>query len=379
MEKMKVGLIGCGMISEVYLKNCTERFGNMEIKACADINAQSAEKRAQQFGILAMTVEELLADPEIELVLNLTIPDQHAPVSKKILEAGKHAYSEKPFATTYEDAIALLNLAKDKNLCVGSAPDTFMGGGLQTVRSLLDSDMIGRPFAAQAFLFSRGPEYFHPNPEFLYKEGAGPLMDWGPYYITALVSLFGPVRRVYGAARKTFEEREIKAPKSPLKGQKFPVEVPTYVTSILGFENGMLVNLTVTFDLQCAYWESEMPYIQIYGTEGVISVPDVNGFAGPVLLRKGDGKFEKVEAKGNFTDNCRGMGLCDMIHGIQTKESWRTEGHMGAHVVEVMLAILESAREKKEITLNTTCKIPKALPLDMKPEMYTVKEVKDEV
>ncbi|MDE7331628.1 MAG: Gfo/Idh/MocA family oxidoreductase [Lachnospiraceae bacterium] len=371
MEKMKVGLIGCGMISEIYLKNCTQRFGNMEIKACADINRQAAEKRAGQFGIQAMTVEELLADPEIELVLNLTVPDQHGPVGMRILNAGKHVYSEKPFATSYEEASALLNLAKSKNLYAGSAPDTFMGDGMQMVRSLLDSGAIGRAFAAQAFLLSRGPEYFHPNPEFLYKEGAGPLMDWGPYYITALIALFGPVKSVYGSSRKPYGEKEIKAPGSPRKGQKFPVEVPTYITSILEFTSGMMANLTVSFDLQCAYWESHMPYIQIYGTEGTISVPDVNSFAGPVLLRKGGGEFEEVEVKGNFTENCRGMGLCEMIHGIRTGQPWRTEGSMGAHVTEVMLAIMESAKEKRAITLKTTCELPKPLSPDRKPEMYT--------
>lgn len=372
MEKMKIGLIGCGMISEIYLKNCMERFGNMEVKACADIDRQAAEKRAGQFGIQAMTVDQLLADPEIELVLNLTVPDQHVPVGMRALSAGKHVYSEKPFATSYEDAAALLELAKSKKLCAGSAPDTFLGDGLQRVRSLLDEGAIGHTFAAQAFLLGRGPEYFHPNPEFLYREGAGPLMDWGPYYITALIALFGPVKSVYGVAGKSCGEKEIKAPGSPRKGQKFPVEVPTYVTAILEFCDGMIVNLTVTFDLQCAYWESQMPYIQIYGTEGTISVPDVNGFSGPVLLRKGGGAFEKVEVTGNFTENCRGMGLCEMIHGIRTKEAWRTEGHMGAHVTEVMLAILESAKEKREIVLKTTCPRPAALPLDRGPEMYTV-------
>lgn len=373
MEKMKIGLIGCGMISEIYLKNCMERFVNMEVKACADINRQAAEKRAGQFGIRAMSVDELLADPEIELVLNLTVPDQHVPVGMKILNAGKHVYSEKPFATSYEDASALLDLAESKKLYTGSAPDTFLGDGLQKVRSLLDAGAIGHTFAAQAFLLGRGPEYFHPNPEFLYQEGAGPLMDWGPYYITALISLFGPVRSVYGVTRKPCVEKEIKAPGSLRKGQKFPVEVPTYITSILEFCDGMIVNLTVTFDLQCAYWESQMPYIQIYGTEGTISVPDVNGFAGPILLRKGGGAFEEVEVKGNFTENCRGMGLCEMIHGIQTKEPWRTEGHMGAHVTEVMLAVMESAGEKREIVLKSTCIRPAALSSDSKPEMYNLK------
>lgn len=231
---------------------------------CSLLHAQA---RAEQFGAKAMTVDELLADPDIDIVLNLTIPDQHAAVSMAALKAGKNVYSEKPLAIHMQDAKELVEYAKAHNLLLGTAPDTFMGGGLQTCRQLLDADTIGVPIAAQAFMMSRGPEAFHPNPKFFYEEGAGPVLDWGPYYITALVSLLGPVKSVVGRGKITYPERTAKSPRCPYQGQQFPVEVPTYVTGILTMESGALVNLTISFDIQFAYWDSDMPYMTIYGSK----------------------------------------------------------------------------------------------------------------
>lgn len=370
MSKVKIGVIGCGMISEVYMNNITKRFGNMELTACADLVDAAAEKRAEQFGIRACTVEELLADPEIEIVLNLTIPQAHAEVSRQALEAGKNVYSEKPLAVDFEEGEELISYAQSHKLLIGSAPDTFLGDGLQQVRKLLDEGKIGRPFAAQAFMMSRGPEHFHPNPAFFYQKGAGPLLDWGPYYLTALVALFGPVVKVTGAGKNPIPERKVLSEKSEKYGQTFHVEVPTYITSILEFANGMLVTLTLTFDLQNRYPEAHLPYIQIYGTEGVLNVPDVNQFAGPIQIRK-DGKEEQeIPVEGAFVENCRGMGLADMAHALRTGENFRTEGNLGLHVTEIMQGILKSMDTGESYRMKSTCEQPRLLPEGMPREMY---------
>lgn len=371
MSRVKVGVIGCGMISEVYMKNCKERFDNLELVACADLVEEAARRRAEQFQIRACTVEELLADPQIEIVLNLTIPSEHAKVSLQALKAGKSAYSEKPFATNYEEGLALLAYAKEHHLLVGSAPDTFMGDGLQTCARILEEGKIGRPFAGQAFMLSRGPESFHPNPEFFYQPGAGPLLDWGPYYITTLVALLGPVKCVTGVGRITYPVRKVKSAKSPRFGQEFPVEVPTYLAGILEFANEAVVNLTMSFDMQFPYWESELPYIRIYGTEGTLSLPDVNKFEGPVMLRQGDKGSVELKVEGNFTENCRGMGLADMAHCLRTGEPYRTNGELAFHVSEILLGLSESARTKERYILKTTCERPKLLPAGLLPGMYT--------
>ena len=323
MKQSKIGMIGCGMISEVYAKNITERFGDLQLVACADLRMEAAQARAEQFGTKAMTVDELLADTDIDIVLNLTIPDQHAAVSMAALKAGKNVYSEKPLAIHMQDAKELVEYAKAHNLLLGTAPDTFMGGGLQTCRQLLDADTIGTPIAAQAFMMSRGPEAFHPNPKFFYEEGAGPVLDWGPYYITALVSLLGSVKSVVGRGKITYPERTAKSPRCPYQGQQFPVEVPTYVTGILTMESGALVNLTISFDMQFAYWDSDMPYLTIYGSKGSLNVPDMNKFEGPVTVRRGDAPAEEVPVNSPYTENCRGLGLADMAHALQTGKAYR--------------------------------------------------------
>jgi len=370
MNNVKVGVIGCGMISEIYMKNCMERFGNVEIVACADIITEAAEKRAGQFGIKAATVKEMLADPAIEIILNLTVPDEHAKVSMQALKAGKNVYSEKPLTTNIEEGEALVSYAKEHGLLLGCAPDTFMGGGIQTCRMLLDNDSIGRPFAAQAFMFSRGPESFHPNPFFLYKEGAGPLFDWGPYYITTLVALLGQVKRVVGLGKITYPERTILSEKSPHYGEKISVEAPTYVAGILEFVNGVVVNLTVSFDMQFPYWESGLPFIQIYGTKGVLNVPDTNKFEGPVSVRKGTEEPVEVLLSHGFTENCRGMGLSDMANALRTGETHRANGSVALHVAEVILGILESAKTGSFYEIKNICSRPDALPQDMPDVLY---------
>lgn len=370
MGKMRAGLIGCGMISEIYLKNCIERFGNIEMVAVANRSPKAAKQRAEQFNLQACSVDELLEDPDIQVVMNLTPPDQHFPVSMAILRAGKHVYSEKPLAVTLEDGKALLAYAKEHDLYVGCAPDTFLGGGLQTCRSLLEEGALGTPFAGQAFMLNCGPEVFHPNPEFFYREGAGPTLDLGPYHVSALISLLGPVKRVGGMGKINFPQREVLAKSSPRYGESFPVEVPTYVTSILEFVGGEVVTLTLSFDMQFPYMESKLPNIQLYGTDGVLSIPDTNMFGGPVYLRKGTAEPDAIPLRYGFTENCRGMGLSDMVHAIETGESCRANGEFALHTLEVLLRILESVEKGGFCDLETTCERPQPLPENMPDYVY---------
>ena len=239
---MKIGIVGCGKISDIYLKNCHQRFPGMEVAAVADLITEVAQAKADEYGVKrVLTVDELVADPEVEAVLNLTIPSAHAEICEKTILAGKHSYTEKPLSIDFEDGKRLVNLAEEKGVRLGSAPDTFLGGGLQTVRKLLDDGWVGSPVAATAFMTGRGPEGWHPNPHFFYQRGAGPLFDMGPYYITAMVTLLGPVKRLAAATRVTFKERI--ATSKERYGERIPVEVPTHVAGTLEFESGAIGTL----------------------------------------------------------------------------------------------------------------------------------------
>ncbi len=358
MNKLNVGVIGCGVISEIYMENCTKKFRNLKLVACADILYESALRRAKQFGCKAESIEELLGDPEVDVVLNLTPPASHFNISMKILKAGKHVYTEKPMAANKTECELLLKFAKENNLYIGNAPDCFLGAGLQTCRRLLESGAIGTPFAAQAFMFSFGPENFHPNPSFFYQHGAGPLLDWGPYYISALVALMGPIRKVIALGRSPFHERCVLSTDSPHFGENFPVEVPTYVTSLLEFENDFIATLSISFDMKYPYWESNMPFIRIFGTEGSLDVPDVNQYGGPVIIRDKKGSEKDIGLINNHFDNNRGVGLSDMAYAIQTGNSFRANGDFGLHVTEVLVDIQEAINTGKPIEVKNRCKKP---------------------
>ena len=280
-NKVKVGIIGCGNISRQYCEGMGI-FPILEIAACADIEIDRAKERAEEYNIpKACSPDELLADPEIQIVVNLTIPAAHAEVNTAALNAGKHAYCEKPFSIYREDGQKVLALAKEKGLMVGCAPETFMGGGIQTCRKLIDDGWIGQPIAASAFMMGHGPEAWHPNPDFFYQTGGGPMFDMGPYYLTALVNLLGPVKSISAMAQSSFAERVISNPNNRF-GEKIPVDVPTHVSGNLGFASGAIGTLIVSFDV----WGSQLPRIEIYGSEGTILVPDPNTFGGPVYIKK---------------------------------------------------------------------------------------------
>ncbi len=283
MFRTRIGIIGTGNISPVYMSVCKSMAG-LDLVACAGLNLEKARRVAEQYGIArACRVEDLLADADIQIVVNLTPPAVHAGVALAALSAGKSVYNEKPLALRREDARKMLEMADSRNLRIGCAPDTFLGAGLQTCRKLIDEGAIGFPVAATAFMLCHGHEGWHPDPEFYYQVGGGPMFDMGPYYLTALVSLLGPVARVSGSARASFPERTIGS--APKRGQKIKVEVPTHVTGLLDFANGAVATMITSFDV----WGHTLPHLEIYGSEGTLSVPDPNTFGGPVRLWRAEG------------------------------------------------------------------------------------------
>lgn len=355
----QVGIIGCGNISSIYFK-APQTFPILNIVACADLDMDRARAKASEFGIRALTVDQLLSDPEIEIVVNLTVPGAHAQVSTAALSNGKSAYCEKPLALRTADGRALLELAARRGLRVGCAPDTFLGGGLQTCRKLIDDGWIGEPVAAVAYMMSHGHESWHPDPEFYYQPGGGPMFDMGPYYLTALVSMLGPVRRVTGSTRVTFPQRTITS--QPKAGQIIQVQVPTHVVGVLDFAGGAVANIITTFDV----WSANLPRVEIYGTEGSLSVPDPNTFGGPVRVRRaGSNEWLEMPIPYHYTTNSRGLGVADMAAAMQSGRSHRANGDLAFHVLEIMEAIHVASAEERHVTLQSSCARPALLPLGL--------------
>lgn len=357
--KTSIGIIGCGNISGIYCQ-AGRTFEILELAACADLIWERAEAKAAEHGARACTVEELLADPEIKIVVNLTIPKAHAEVGIAALEAGKCVHNEKPLAITREDGRRMLGTASDKALLVGCAPDTFLGAGIQTCRKLIDDGEIGEPIGATAFMMCHGHESWHPDPEFYYKAGGGPMFDMGPYYLTALVNLMGPVRRVTGSARITFPERLITS--QPKNGTKIIVDVPTHVAGIMDFASGAVGTIITSFDV----WAAELPRIEIYGAEGSISVPDPNSFGGPVRIKRGrEGEWEEVPLTHEYAENSRGIGVADMAYALRSGRPHRASGELAYHVLDIMHAFHDASHEGRHIELESTCSRPAALPVGL--------------
>lgn len=352
--KTKIAIVGCGNISDIYLENCLA-FG-LDLVACTDMDMSRAEAKAELFGVAARPLDEVLADSSIELIVNLTPPSVHAEVSRAALNAGKHVYSEKPLATSRTDGAQLLELAQQKGLRIGCAPDTFLGGGLQTCRKLLDEGAIGEPVAAVAFVAGHGMEMWHPNPDFFYQPGAGPMFDVGPYYLTALVSMLGPVRRLTGSTRISFPERLITS--QPLAGTKIKVNTPTHVTGVLDFVSGPLATVIASFDV----WAANLPHIEVYGSEGSLSMPDPNTFGGPVQVKSAtDEEWRDVPLTHPYTENSRGLGVRDMVEAIRENRPQRANGEMAFHVLDLMQAFDESSISGQHIEIQSRCERPAAL------------------
>ena len=374
-KPFRIGLIGTGRISDIYIQNCS-KFDELEIVSCGSLDAEESKKKAQVYGIpTVQSPVEILADPNVDCILNLTIPASHAAVTLQALEAGKHVYSEKPIATDILDCRRILNLARSKNLKVGNAPDTFFGGRWQTVRKLLDQQVIGKPTGVMAFAGTHGVERHHPNPDFYYQTGGGPLLDLGPYYLTAMVFLLGPILKVSGMARKTFEQRVIE--NGNRYGEKIDVEVDTHSLSMLEFQNGTIGSMTLSFDI----WDSETPRFEIYGEDGTICIPDpdpvhgANIFQGPVLYRtrsesrwefqprpKDRGDWLVAENTHGFNQDSRGVGLLDLYYAVRDDRTVRASAELAAHVSEVMHGILDAPGQGGFVAINSTCDVPEILP-----------------
>jgi predicted dehydrogenase len=358
-RKVKIGVIGCGAISEQYFEGL-KPFGIVEVVACADIDLVRAQKKAAEFGVSkACAVDELLRDPDVEIVVNLTIPAAHAEINLAAIAAGKHVYCEKPLATTRDDGRKTLEAAKAKGVRLGGAPDTFLGGGIQTCRKLIDEGVIGAPVAATAFMASHGPEAWHANPEFFFKLGGGPMHDMGPYYLTALVNLIGPMKSVAASTRITFPERVITS--QPFSGKKVKVEVATHYSGAIDFANGAVGTVLMSFDL----WGHHLPRVEIYGTEGSLSVPDPNRFDGSVGLRKAHEREWTEIPLTHSAEVGRGIGIADMAYGIVSGRPHRASGELAYHVLDAMCSFDEAGKARRHLDLASTCARPKPLPVGL--------------
>ena len=359
LKKVGVGIIGCGNISEAYLL-AAKHFPILDIRALADLNPAASQARADQFGLKSTSVTELLADPSIEMVVNLTIPAAHVEVGLQAIEAGKHVHSEKPLGLNLQDAKKLLDAASQRGLRVGSAPDTFLGGAHQTCRKLIDAGALGRVIGGSAFFMCPGHERWHPNPAFYYAPGGGPMLDMGPYYITALVNLLGPVARVSGVSIRARAERTITS--QPLYGQKVPVEVSTHVTGTLEFAQGAVVSVSMSFDVP----KHRHAPIELYGTEASMMVPDPNRFDGVIeTARPGEDWISHPIEFGYGDGNYRILGAVDMAHAIRARRPHRASGAQAAHAMEVMLAFDVSSETGRRVEITSRPERPAPLATEL--------------
>jgi predicted dehydrogenase len=376
MNPVSIGVIGCGNISDAYF-NGAARSKLITIKACADLRAESAQAKATQHGVEARSVQALLDDTEIEIVVNLTIPTAHASVATQILDAGKHVYLEKPLAATLQEARALMAHATQKSLRVGCAPDTFLGAGHQATRRALDAGCIGTPIAGSVAVLSHGMEAWHPNPEFFFKAGGGPILDMGPYYITQLVNLLGPVKRVAALASIGNAKRTVTS--EPLNGQIIDVEVPTTVNGVLEFHNAANVTMSASWDV----WSHKREAIEIYGTEGTLLGVNPNFFGAQPMLAKANQDWQAVDtAPHPFGQNNRTLrsgaqvadhrivGLIDMAMAIKQGRPHRASGALALHVLEVLEAFEWSSKKAEHIHIQSMCERPAAVPLGTGEEVF---------
>ena len=358
METLNVGIIGTGDIAPAYIRGCAP-FAVSDIVACADILPDKARAFAATYGLEALSVDDLLARGDIDIVINATVPAAHADVSRKIIEAGKHAYSEKPLALNRAEAAPLLQAAEEAGLRIGCAPDAFLGGGNQTARAAIDNGAIGQPVAATTFLMTRGPESWHPNPDIFYQYGGGPLFDMGPYFLTALVHLLGPVARASASARITYPERVATSERH--RGRVLPVEVNTHVAGTLEFASGAIGTIITSFDI-CGH---HLPPLEIHGSDGSISLEKPNMFGGAVhALKAGAREWETLPFT-HTTNIGRGAGVADMATAIDAGRPHRASADLAFHVLDIMCALEESAAQGRHISIQSRVERPQPLPLGL--------------
>lgn len=365
---IRIGLIGCGNISDIYLTNA-KLFRDIEFSAVSDLKSEAAQRQSEKYGVPRRGVDELLGSDDVDVVLNLTIPAAHAEVSQRAVEAGKHIYSEKPLATEVEAGRRLLASARERNVRVGGAPDTVLGASIQAARAMIDEGVIGRPLLGLSSFLSHGMEHWHPNPDFFFQPGGGPVFDMGPYYVTTLVQLLGPVRSVMASGQAGFEERTVTAEASPVKGSRIKVEVLTTLQAILEFEGGAQVTFLASWDV----WKHGLRPMELHGTLGSMRVPDPNWFGGTIEVARERGEWEPTPTEdrtygkinypfaGPLHANYRGLGLADMARGILDQRPHRANGDVAQHALGVMAAILEAAREGRRVDVADTCERPPIL------------------
>lgn len=360
VEPVRVGLVGTGQICGVYLGNA-RRWPTWRVVACTDLARERARAVARQRGLRhAETTEALLADGEVELVLNLTIPAAHAEVNRAALSAGRHVYCEKPLAIDRATGQDLVEQARSCGLRLGGAPDTFLGSAWQTARRLVDDGLIGRPVAATAFMLCAGHESWHANPDFYYQRGGGPMFDMGPYYLSALIHLLGPVKSVAAMACKGREERV--ATSEACRGRRIRVETPTHVAGTVQFAGGAVATMVTSFDCP----GSRLGPIELHGVEGSLALPDPNGFGGEILhMPRGGAQWRSIAASGPHTDNCRGLGVADMAAALRAGRPHRASEALCLHVLDVMQAFLDSHEARRIVDVTTTCERPEPLGDDL--------------
>ena len=372
VKVFKVGLIGCGHIAETYFR-AHKYFNNFRIIKCADINHLAAKKCASTYKIKALSVKNLLKDKEIEIILNLTVPRAHFEVSKKALLNNKHVYTEKPMAINLKDGKELLKISKRKKLYIGNAPDTFLGGGNQKSKEILEKNFIGKINLGNIIFAYPGVQSYHPNPEpWFAKNEGGPVIDMGPYYLTALVNLLGPAKKVWGSFMWNKKKRIIGI--GPRKGRSIKVLCPTTYLGTIFFSNGAIIRFTLSFDVIAHHRN----HIELYGSKGSILVPDPNMFGGSVYTcKKLGGTWKEHKTNKMFLGkinirqkslraneapinaNYRGVGLAEMAYCIQNKKKHRCNGELSFHVLDIIQSIMKAARKRKRISIKSTCKIPK--------------------
>jgi predicted dehydrogenase len=359
VQPIKIGIVGVGKISGQYF-NTIARLPVLELTAVADLNTAVAAEVAAEHGVRNLSVDELINDDDVELVLNLTIPAAHADIALQAIAAGKHVYGEKPLAATYEDGVKIIEAARAAGVRVGSAPDTVLGTGTQTARKAVDDGLIGTPIAAVATMVTPGHERWHPNPDFYYQPGGGPLLDMGPYYISSLITMLGPVARVIGAASHQRDTRTIGS--GPRAGETIPVNVDTHVTGVLVHESGVLSTLIMSFDAAA----TKAPNIEVHGTDATLIAPDPNQFGGDASIHPVGGEWSVLPVSAGYRDAGRGYGIADLAAAADAQQV-RADGDLGLHVLDVMLSLLQSAEQGVAVEVTTSCERPAAVPLGDAP------------
>ncbi len=363
-DALRIGVVGVGKISEQYFAEIP-KLPNLALVAVSDVNADRAQAVAGEQGVEALSVDQLLRDDRIDAVLNLTIPAAHVEIGLGALAEGKHVFAEKPLGLNTTEAAELLRVADEAGLRVGSAPDTVLGTGVQTARNLLDAGRIGEPIGAAAHWWAPGHEAWHPAPEFYYQPGGGPLLDMGPYYLTTLVTMFGPVTAVAGSAMRSDRPRTVAT--GPLQGKAIAVSIDTHVSAILHHASGVSSTITVSFEV----WASRTPKIEVYGTQGTISVADPNRFSDPTeVWTVEEPEWKVAPESGGYADTGRGVGLADMARAIETGRPHRASGELAFHVLDIMEAILVAGRERRVVVLTSGAERPESVPAGSRPDSW---------